>query len=340
MNASDFGDAQAAHRDSNVPILPLLPNAVSGTRRHSTGRTGRLSYYTAGSGTPLLLVHSINAAPSAYEMRPLFERMRGARRVYAVDLPGFGFSDRDYNVQLYVDAIHDMLDVIEQDARGVAVDVVGLSLSSEFVALAAVQRPQRVRTLTLVTPTGFNRGAEKLRGPAGGTREIPGLLKLYSFPWWSQGLYDLLASRRSIRYFLRRTYGSKRIHEHVADYAYLSSHQPGARHAPLAFLSMRLSRSDIRDVYERLALPVWLPHGRRGDFRDFSSADWTQSRSNWHVKPFDTGALVHYERPGEFSAKLRIFLGDHDSSESLNAQVARADPPAEARPEFQDRLLT
>ena len=62
-----------------------LPPAIEAERREHDGRAGRLSYYVAGSGAPLLLVHSVNAAASAYEMRPLFEHYRGSRRVYAVD---------------------------------------------------------------------------------------------------------------------------------------------------------------------------------------------------------------------------------------------------------------
>ena len=45
-------------------------------------------------GTPLVLLHSINAAPSAMEIRPLFEHYRDKRPVMAPDLPGFGLSDR------------------------------------------------------------------------------------------------------------------------------------------------------------------------------------------------------------------------------------------------------
>jgi pimeloyl-ACP methyl ester carboxylesterase len=73
---------------------PLLPAALNGERRESFGRAGRVSFYVAGQGAPLLLVHSINAAGSAYEVKPIFDALVGGRRVYAADLPGFGFSDR------------------------------------------------------------------------------------------------------------------------------------------------------------------------------------------------------------------------------------------------------
>ena len=45
-------------------------------------------------GAPLVLLHSINAAPSAMEMRPLFEHYRDKRDDWVPDLPGFGISDR------------------------------------------------------------------------------------------------------------------------------------------------------------------------------------------------------------------------------------------------------
>ena len=45
-------------------------------------------------GPPLLLVHSVNAAASAAEVRPLHEHYRATRTVLSLDLPGYGFSDR------------------------------------------------------------------------------------------------------------------------------------------------------------------------------------------------------------------------------------------------------
>lgn len=288
-----------------------LPAAVSGERREIVRRAGRLSYYVAGDGAPLLLVHSINAAASAYEVRPIHEHMLASRRVYSVDLPGFGHSDRSdrpYDVPLYVAAVADMLDEILADAGPAPVDVLALSLASEFAARVAAARPDRFRTLALVTPTGFDRRSDSLRGPAGATREVPGLYRLFTFPVWSRGFYGLLTSRASIRYFLQRTYGSKDIDEGMLDYDWLTTHQPGARHAPYAFVSGRLFSRDIRTVYEQLALPVWVPHGTRGDFRDFSGAAWAQARENWTFQPYDSGALPHFECTRQFLADYGIFL--------------------------------
>ena len=288
-----------------------LPRPVRGTLKTIERRAGRLAAYVAGEGAPLLLIHSINAAGSAYEVGPIFEHLRARRRVWAIDLPGFGGSDRsarDYNVRLFVDAVHDAIDAIAEDAGERPVDALALSLSSEFLARAASERPERFQSLAFVTPTGFDKRSDTLRKPEGSTRAMPWLNNLLEVPPWRRGLFDLLVSRRSIRFFLKKTFGSDQIDQGLADYAYQTTHQPGARHAPYAFVSGKLFSTDIRTVYERLAMPVWLAHGTKGDFQDFSGAGWVESRSNWRVQPFDTGALPQFEVPDAFLAAYDAFL--------------------------------
>ena len=291
---------------------PQLTLALDAERRELEGSSGRLGYYVAGRGRPLLLLHSINAAGSAYEIRPAFEHARRGHRCYAPDLPGYGFSDRSarrYDAALFCDAVRDMLDAIAAECGPGPVDALALSLSAEFLARVAAESPARFRTLALVTPTGFRRGSDRLRGPAGASREVPGLYGALTFPLWRGPLFGALVSRASIRYFLKRTYGSDAVDEGLVDYAWLTTHQPGAHHAPYAFLSGRLFSADIREVYERLALPVWVAHGTRGDFRDFSEAGWLAGRPNWSSQAFDCGALVHFERPDEFFPSWDAFLG-------------------------------
>ena len=310
VSATAIAGAIAYGRYGTPQELPL-PAAVDGERRVITRRAGPLSYYVAGSGQPLLLIHSVNAAASAYEVGPLFEALKADRRVYAVDLPGFGFSDRSdrpYRLALYIAAIHDMLDEIAADAGPGAIDALALSLSGEFLGRVAAERPEAFRTVALVTPTGFEHGANARRGPNGKTREVPGLHGVLSVPVWSRGLYSLLVTRPSIRFFLEKTFASKLIDEGLLEYDYLTTHQPGAEHAPYAFVSGRLFSSDIRTVYERLTPPVLLLHGTRGDFQDFSEAGWIESRSNWRRVFLNTGALPHFERLSEVLGHYRAFL--------------------------------
>jgi pimeloyl-ACP methyl ester carboxylesterase len=291
---------------------PILPPALAGERRVFGGRAGQLSAYIDGprDAPPLLLVHSINAAASAYEVKPIYDRLARERRVIAPDLPGFGFSDRrprDYSIRLYTDAVHDALDLVTEECAAQPVDVLAVSLACEFAARALTEAPNRARTLTLVTPTGFARAAPT-QGAPGTSREVPGLLRALRVPLWRRPLFDALTRRGSIRYFLQRTYGRKEVDEAMVDYDWLTARQPDAENAPLAFLSARLFSRDVRALYARLTLPVWVPHATRGDFRDFSQAGWAQARGNWRFEPLPAGALPHFEMPDAFADKLRAFL--------------------------------
>lgn len=287
-----------------------LPLAVDAYRYCVDQRAGPMSYYQAGEGRPLLLLHSINAAASAYEMRPLFVALRDRFHVTMPDLPGFGFSDRSrrsYAPRLYTDAVLDMLDVIKHQHGTTPVDVVALSLAGEFASRAVTENSERFRSLALITPTGFSRGSEKLREPDT-TREIVWLSSILEARLWRRGLFRLLTKPSVVRYFLRRTYGSEDIDQAMADYDVCTARQPGAEHAPLAFLSGRLFSKDIRLIYEALDLPIWVAYATKGDFKDFSAADDFRGKPRWRFDAFDTGALVHFEKTDEFLAGYMRFV--------------------------------
>ncbi len=232
---------------------PLLPEALAAPRQSLTTRTGeRLAWYGdgGGSGRPLVLIHSINAAPSSFELKPVFDQYRGKRPVYSLDLPGFGHSDRpvgSYSAERFATAI---LDCLEQVVKGPA-DVLALSLSGEFAARAALLAPGRIASLALISPTGF--GARQPFGPGIGRP----LHRFLTLPLLAAAAYALVTSRPSINYYLGKSFVGKPPAA-LIDYAYATSHQPGARYAPLMFLSMQLF---TRDAPERLysALPADFP---------------------------------------------------------------------------------
>lgn len=232
--------------------------AIDAPREIFSGRsTSFLSYYVdrAAAGRPLVLLHSVGAASSAYEMRPIFEHYRTLRPVYALDLPGFGFSERaskTYTRDTYKDAI---LDLLAERVDGPA-DVIALALSSEFAARAALERPDLFHSLTLIAPSGFA-GQELRPSQLAGDYGLSELVYNYlSFPLWGQAIYDLLATRAGIRWFLKKSFNGP-ADEGLAAYSYLSAHQSGARHAPLYFVSGKLSTPSIREAaYERLKIPA------------------------------------------------------------------------------------
>jgi pimeloyl-ACP methyl ester carboxylesterase len=297
--------------------LPFPP-ALSGQRQTFETPQGALSFYGAAPGhpaaavskIPLLLIHSVNAAGSAYEVKPLFEYYAALRPVYALELPGFGFSersDRIYSVRLMTDAVHAMTAKIRELHDGAKIDALALSLSCEFLARAISEQRANYRSAALVSATGMDKRAP-YREPQGTTRAMPTFYSILRFPLWDRGFFKLLTVKRSIRYFLEKTWGSKNIDEGLLDYDYLTTHQPNARFAPYYFVSGYLFSRDITNVYEELTLPIWLAHGSRGDFQDYSFAPQFAARPNWTVAKFETGALPFFEMPTDFVRRYDEFL--------------------------------
>ncbi len=285
--------------------LPMTA-ALDGELHSFPSRAGLLSYYTNSAvrrtaplstpPAPLLLIHSINAAASSYEIKPLYDHFSRDRRVYALDLPGYGFSergDRSYSPALMRLAITEF---VEKELKGVPVDVVALSLSSEFVALAAQANPKLFRSLTFISPTGMSAA-----DPAKTAND--GLLAAFEGPLWRRPVFDLLTSRASIRFFLQRSQrqpvGNRSVH-----YAYLTSHQPEAEWAPYHFLSGKLWTPNIFNVYADLTQPCLLLYGRN-TFTSFDRADSLRNKSNWRLVAFEnSGALVHWDDPNGAIAEI------------------------------------
>ena len=121
-------------------------------------------------------------------------------------------------------------------------------------------------------------------------------------------LFNALTVRKSIRFFLQKTWGSKRIDETMYEYACLTAKQPGARFAPFYFLSGYLFSQDINAIYEDLSVPVWMSHGVRGDFTNYCWKETLKDKSNWHFTVYETGALPYFEILSDFSRDYDAFL--------------------------------
>ena len=278
--------------------LPMTA-ALSGELHDFYGVTGRMAYYTTGPARrqvsvggvhtppPLLFIHSINAAPSSHEMRPLYEHYARERSVYSIDLPGFGFSERanrEYTPQLYRDAINDF---IAKELHGGPVDVVTMSLSSEFVALAAQAKPAYFRTITLISPTGMSYADPQVK-------PNPVLLRFLLSPRWGRGIFDVVTSRPSIRFFtsLSQSQGYDRSFTH---YAYVTSHQPNAQYAPFYFVAGMLFTRRIFDVYDSLTQQVLVAHGNTATTK-LQRLNELSQKPNWRVAQFvNSRDLVQFD---------------------------------------------
>jgi 3-oxoadipate enol-lactonase len=132
----------------------------------------RLAVEVSGTpgALPLVLLHSGGSTRSSWDaVAPAFA---GSHRVYAVDLRGYGDSDRPgaYSFELMRDDVLGLLDVIGAER----VDVIGHSLGGSVAWLVAEEQPGRVRRL--VVEDTYPARAGDVRGGSLGPRpegELP-----------------------------------------------------------------------------------------------------------------------------------------------------------------------
>ena len=113
----------------------------------------RIAYADVGAGgVPIVLVHGL----SGYI--PMWQKNIGAlaqsRRVIALDLPGYGKSDKpraSYSMSFFAETVRGLLDVLEIP-RAIAV---GHSMGAQISMHLALQAPERVEALVLTSPAGI-----------------------------------------------------------------------------------------------------------------------------------------------------------------------------------------
>lgn len=279
-----------------LPLLPVAPERFD-WRGHG------VAAYRDGGGRPVLLVHSINAAASAFEMRGPFAGLRDRFAVHALDLPGYGNSDRPalrYGGDDYTSLIGDYLATLGEPAA-----IVASSLGAAYAVSAADRWPERVSALALVCPVGIG----QLAKPPGPARQR--IYQLFRGPL-GRGLFRLLTTRAGTRYFLQRQayHDPESVTPETLEGFYRTCRRPGARWAPICFLTGWLNY-DIRAAFARLRQPVLTIWGREGTTTPPSRAnEFRAANPRIGVEVVDGASLlVQDERPQQFNAIVRGFLG-------------------------------
>lgn len=115
---------------------------------------GRVTYLVSqhGSGTPILYVHGFTGMKENW--LTLMAAMGRGRRQYALDLPGWGESERPAGLAHDFAAQAERLVQFIQKEIGEPVDLVGHSMGGGVVAVLAARYPQWIRRLVLMDAAG------------------------------------------------------------------------------------------------------------------------------------------------------------------------------------------
>jgi pimeloyl-ACP methyl ester carboxylesterase len=113
--------------------------------------THRISLLEAGTGAPAVAIHGLGATKASFlatvaALAPRF-------RVIAIDLPGFGDSDKPvgapYDARFFAKSVVELLDALELESA----HVIGNSLGGRVALEVGLQAPDRARRLALLAPS-------------------------------------------------------------------------------------------------------------------------------------------------------------------------------------------
>ncbi|XP_078149021.1 alpha/beta-Hydrolases superfamily protein [Carex rostrata] len=151
----------AVDKSQGMEMLPFKEDGYN----FWTWRGHKIHYVVQGSGPPVVLVHGFGA--SAFHWRYNIPELAKSYKVYALDLLGFGWSDKaliEYDASIWMDQLTDFLSEIVKEPAF----LVGNSLGGFTVLLTAAEKRSQARGVVLLNSAGQfgdpNKKSEKTEG--------------------------------------------------------------------------------------------------------------------------------------------------------------------------------
>lgn len=288
--------------------MRAFPGLESFARTMRLPKSGLMLYlYDAGDKTvsPILLIHGLGDEADTW--RHLIPMLATTQRVIALDLPGFGRSDKPnvaYTIPFFHDTILELLDTLAIQSA----TLVGHSLGAIIAHTIALNHPARVNRLVLVGGV-----------PIASAQKINLVTLLFLIPGLGEWLYNRLrdnpqaAYRTLAPYYHRiddlpeadRTFLFQRVNERV-----WSDEQRRAFLSTLRNL-VRWIPGQQKDLPARLknfsvpTLVIWGENDRVNSIESGKALVKLQSTARLVVVP-NAGHNVHQENPGAVLEALEM----------------------------------
>jgi pimeloyl-ACP methyl ester carboxylesterase len=262
-------------------------------------------YLTAGEGPPLLLLHALGE--SALDWQWVLPALAHTNRVYAVDLPGFGYSSKppvEYSPAFFERFVGRYLDALGLEQAA----LVGNSLGGLIALRLALSEPARVTALGLIDSAGLG-------------REVTYALRLPTLPGYGEiavawGKTPLGAAQRVwLRVPLLFARPERVPTEWITEQTRIAQ-LPGFTEAMVAALRAQVDlegqREILVDQLSNLEMPTLIIWGKRDRVFPYSQGQRAVSllqQGSLELIP-DCGHLPHIEQPDRFVAILNQFLDE------------------------------
>jgi len=271
----------------------------------------KINYTVKGTGLPLVLVHGFGASIGHWR-KNIPALVEGGYRVFALDLLGFGGSDKapvDYSVELWQELLKDFWDEQIQEPAVFIGNSIGALLS---LAIAANHPEIIAGGVLLNCAGGLNHRPEELYFPL---RQIMTIFtNVVSSPGLGPFLFDRIRQKHRIRNTLRQVYGNKAaITDELVELLYQPSGDPGAQQVFASILTAPPGPKPT-ELLPQVKCPLLVLWGEDDPWTPVSGGRIFQEFAGTQPIEFisipKTGHCPHDERPEEVNPLILNWLSN------------------------------
>lgn len=247
-----------------------------------------------GQGEPLILVHGF--AGSTYTWRKIIPLLADNYTVYALDLLGFGLSDKPprghYDMRSQGNLIIGFMDALQLSSATLA----GHSMGGVVVGCAALAAPSKVDKLVLIEPGFYTRGT-------------PAFLKYVFFPLDRIMARQFYSKKVRTKFLQGSFYNKSLVTDEVLEAYMVPTRTPNAVEA-LARMMTSVGSQKYDDITVNISQPTLLVWGQRQ--AGVVDRETTRIKSEIQgcrlVSIKECGHYVQEERPRELIKTMIDFL--------------------------------
>jgi pimeloyl-ACP methyl ester carboxylesterase len=282
---------------------PRLPDAISPAifaTRIFYGRLGQLVYHESGQGDPLLFLHGIYIGASSYEWSKVYPHFAFTHQVLALDLIGFGESERPHVGLSAPDHVQILNEFLRAKCGGEPATIIASGQSAGFATFLAARHPELIRRLILLMPTGaIESGGRQMQRRDALFAKMPVANRMFYFRF--------LSTRVRMRSWLRGFCfaNPEKVSEETVAVLSKCAQQFGAERAIFQWLSRRFDL-EFEEKLREISCPVTLLWGDKAKYPPLEQAYSLQTIPA-HCSLIvleNTGSLAPLESPGRVAEVL------------------------------------
>lgn len=258
---------------------------------------------------PLVLLHGWGDTGETYQF--LVDCFAADRTCVAIDMRGFGRTQRPIDGYWFPDYLADLDVLLDQLAPGAPIDLVGHSMGGNIAMLYAGVRPQRIRRLVSLEGFGMARTTPD-QAPARYAQWLDEVKQGSEFNVYEsyEQLVRVLGRRnprtpRDRLEFIARSWGQARDDGKIE----LRADPKHKRANPVLY-----SREQAEACWRAIEAPVLFVLGEQSDLVKRMGDELAESRLRLLYRHLtfatvnDAGHMMHHERPDEVAALIEEFL--------------------------------